>query len=100
MAEYTPSFGLVFAIDAITLPADNSNYYYFCTVCLYPPADYYRSGKVDLSFIYKVDLAVSLTQSLLLQDDPLAYSLTYDRKTVLIIELNRVLLDKNALPAA
>lgn len=62
MAEYSPSFGAVFAIDLVNVPPDTpSNYYYFCTSCLYPPATFYTRGPTDLSFFYQLDLANSLT---------------------------------------
>jgi len=62
MAEYSPSFGAVLAIDLLTLPSESSpNYYYFCTTCLYPPASFYTRGSTDLAFFYQLDLASSLT---------------------------------------
>jgi len=42
MAEYNPSFGIVVMIDSMTVPASKDQYYYFCTICLSPPANYYK----------------------------------------------------------
>jgi hypothetical protein len=44
MAEYNPSFGIVVAVDMISIPSTKTRYYYFCSVCLSPPASYYKKG--------------------------------------------------------
>lgn len=48
MAEYNSYFGIKVCVDCIQLPSDQTNYYYFVTVCLYPPARYYAEDKNDL----------------------------------------------------
>jgi hypothetical protein len=98
MAEYSSTFGIQFAIDIINVPPENVSYYYFCTVCHFPPATFYNKGDADLDFFYKVDLANSLTQELLLRDDPVNYFPQYDPSHVLIIELNRVRLGSSGSP--
>jgi hypothetical protein len=42
MAEYNSSFGIVASIDLIRVSPSRDNYYYFCTLCLSPPANYYK----------------------------------------------------------
>lgn len=58
MAEYNPFFGVYLTIDKLILPKDRQNYYYFMTVCISPPGDYYSSrmrDSDDLKIIYSVD---------------------------------------------
>jgi len=58
MAEYNPFFGIYLTIDKLILPKDKQNYYYFMTVCISPPGDYYSSrmrDSDDLKIIYSVD---------------------------------------------
>lgn len=56
MAEYNPAFGVVVGVDIMRVPSTNLNYYYFTSVCLSPPANYYREKDTDLFFQYKIDL--------------------------------------------
>lgn len=63
MAEYNPFFGVCFTIDKLVLPRDKQNYYYFMTVCLSPPGEYYTSrmrDADDLKFLYNVVAEKSL----------------------------------------
>lgn len=78
LAEYSPTFGIVVNVDLISIPLTTTNYYYFCTICLSPPAKYYRDEENDLIFMYKIDLASSLTRDLLLADDSINYSPYFD----------------------
>lgn len=55
MAEYKQSFGVNFSLDKLSVPKSEFNYYYFVTVCLSPPANYYASktkNPEDLDIIY------------------------------------------------
>lgn len=44
MAEYSPSFGVIIGVDMLSIPTNKRNYYYFCSLCLSPPATYYKDG--------------------------------------------------------
>lgn len=77
-------------IDEMKIPPGQTNYYYFTTVCLFPPAKYYSEDKCDLDFLYKINLSSSSTELLILNQDPLLYYPPYDPNTCLIIELNRI----------
>jgi hypothetical protein len=90
MAEYNPSFGIVFAVDMFNIPTSKINYYYFCSICLAPPAQYYKQGENDLIFLYKIDLATSNTIELVLADDLLSFSPDYNQNTSIIIEILRI----------
>lgn len=69
MAEYSPTFGGILGIDLLSVPSDEpTNFYYFCTACLYPPATFYNRGATDLNFSYQIDLANSLTHQLTFMD--------------------------------
>jgi hypothetical protein len=48
MGEYNPSFGIIVMPDIINVPPSSTIYYYYCTVCMSPPATYYKDGEVDL----------------------------------------------------
>jgi hypothetical protein len=41
MAEYSSAFGVTLALDALLVPSHLTDFYYFCTACLFPPARYY-----------------------------------------------------------
>lgn len=63
MAEYQPFFGVYLSIDKITLPKDKVNYYYFMSVTVSPPGNYYTSRLKDtesLKIVYSVDPQSSL----------------------------------------
>lgn len=72
MAEYNPAFGVIVNVDVIRLPPTNANYYYFTSICLSPPANYYKDKEIDLHFQYLVDLA-SASQEILLKDDGIIF---------------------------
>jgi hypothetical protein len=74
MAEYNPTFGIVVSVDMISVPSSKTNYYYFCSLCLSPPAAYYTKDVPDLVFFYRADLATSLTNDFILSDDLLSLS--------------------------
>ncbi len=95
MAEYNPNFGIIFAIDMLVIPSSKTNYYYFCSLCLSPPATYYKDGENDLVFLYKIDLATSNTSELILADDLLSFSPPYTPNTSIIIELLRIEVSDN-----
>jgi hypothetical protein len=48
MAEYDPLFGVVIEIDNIIVPKTSDKYYYFLTLCICPPAEYYKDISNDL----------------------------------------------------
>ena len=99
MAEYSPTFGAVLGIDLLSLPTDEANnYYYFCTVCLYPPATFYSRGPTDLNFFYQIDLGNSLTHQLTFKDQVVNYFPEYKINTLIIIEVSRVKLSSNGQP--
>ena len=85
MAEYSSTFGMIVGVDMLSIPATKSNYYYFCSLCLSPPATYYKNGENDLIFLYKIDLATSLTYSLIFTDDLLSFSPAFNINTAIII---------------
>lgn len=85
MAEYNPNFGIIFAMDMVVIPSSKTNYYYFCSLCLSPPATYYKDGQNDLIFLYKIDLATSNTSELVLADDLLSFSPPYSQNTSIIL---------------
>jgi len=62
MAEYNPFFGIYVDIDKVSVPITKDPYYYFVTVCLSPPANYYTKNGDDLDFIYKIELNPSRSQ--------------------------------------
>lgn len=90
LAEYNPSFGIIFAVDMFTIPSSKVNYYYFCSVCLSPPASYYKKGENDLIFLYKIDLASSNTAELIFADDLLSFGPNYNQNVSIIVELLRI----------
>jgi hypothetical protein len=98
MAEYNPSFGIVVAVDMLSIPAVKRNHYYFCTLCLSPPATHYKKGENDLVFLYKIDLGTSLTYDLIFADDLLSFSPPFNINTAIILELMRVELSENGTP--
>jgi hypothetical protein len=98
MAEYNSAFGIRVHIDSMQIPPGQNNYYYFSTVCLFPPAKYYSEDKCDLDFLYRIDLGTSLTSSLVLNHDALFYYPPYDPNTCVIIELNRIRLSSSGSP--
>lgn len=98
MAEYNPSFGIVFAVDMLSIPSSKTNYYYFCSLCLSPPAQYYKKGDNDLVFLYKIDLASSNTAELTLSDDLLSFAPEFSPNACVIIELLRVEISQNGTP--
>lgn len=58
MAEYNPFFGVYLSIDKIILPKEKQNFYYFMTVCISPPGNYYSSrmrDTDDIKILYSVD---------------------------------------------
>lgn len=74
MADYSPSFGLEFAVDWIQVAPEDAQHYYFSTACLVPPGAYYSGGRCDLDFFYRLDLASSQTGSLRLLHGPIHYA--------------------------
>ncbi len=95
MAEYSPSFGMIVGVDMLSIPPNKLNYYYFCSLCLSPPASYYKHGENDLVFLYRIDLATSLTYSLVFADDLLSFSPPFNINTAIIIELLRIEVAEN-----
>ena len=61
MAEYQEYFGINFVIDKLVVPETSQAYYYFITVCMCPPANYYKGKAFDLNFCRKVDFSTSKT---------------------------------------
>lgn len=55
MAEYQQYFGMNFVIDKLTIPKTELSYYYFITVCLSPPAKYYKNKGFDLVLMKKIN---------------------------------------------
>lgn len=99
MAEYSSTFGVRVGIDCVKLPPGQTNYYYFCTACIYPPAKYYNEEEEnDLDFFYIFDLASSLTSTLVFNHPNLAYYPPYDPNYALILELSRIKLSSAGLP--
>jgi len=90
MAEYNPTFGIVVSVDMISVPSTKVNYYYFCSLCLSPPAAYYTKDIPDLVFFYRADLANSLTNDFILSDDLLSLSPEYSPNAAVVMELHRV----------
>ena len=89
MGEYNPSLGVTVGIDIMRVPHTNLNYYYFCTVCLSPPAYYYQEKENDLAFKYLIDLG-SLSKELLLRDKESQFNPPADPNAAIIVELLRV----------
>ena len=46
---------------------------------------YKKQDENDLIFIYKINLGISLTENLMLEDDSLNYSPPYNENTCLIV---------------
>lgn len=78
------------AVDGALLPQSTGNYYFFATVCLYPPAKYYSGEGSDLHFAKDVDLASSLTAHLLFRDPQIKFFPKFNSNVFIIIELHRV----------
>ena len=98
MAEYNSSFGVVVSVDMVSVAPSKDSYYYFCTVCICPPATYYKQSEVDLEFIYQIDLSSSFTQDIVFKGQPLTFNPTYSPNTSLIIELNRIRISSSGKP--
>lgn len=77
-------------IDKLTLPKTESFYYYFITICLCPPANYYKNKGFDLHIIRKINFEKSKINELIYNDNEVFYNPPYDRNTCLIIEINRL----------
>ena len=56
MAEYQEFFGVTFVIDRLILPESKDKFYYFFTICMSPPAGYYKSEVFDMELCKKIDL--------------------------------------------
>lgn len=59
MAEYQEYFGINFVVDKLVIPKTELAYYYFITICLSPPANYYKSKGFDLNLIRNIDFEKS-----------------------------------------
>lgn len=97
MAEYNPFFGIYFAIDKIILPKDKQNYFYFMTVCMSPPGNYYASrmkDSDDLKVLCSVDAENSLAYEVVYEKSEMIFEPKYDLNTCLIIEFKRVKVGK------
>lgn len=90
MAEYQEYFGINFVIDRLSLPPTKQAYYYFITVCLCPPANYYKGKSFDLNLCRKVNFETSRTTEMYFLDNEFFVNPPYHKSTCLIIEVNRV----------
>lgn len=61
MAEYQEYFGINFVIDKLFIPKTDVSYYYFITVCISPPANYYKKKNFDMNFCRKINFDYSTT---------------------------------------
>ena len=56
MAEYNEYFGLSLVIDKLILPKTSQKYYYYITICLVPPGNFYKAKSYDLNLCRKINL--------------------------------------------
>ena len=90
MAEYQEYFGVNFVIDKLVLPPTKETFYYFITVCMCPPALYYKNKAFDLNLCRKIDMNVSRSTELFFHDNEFFVNPPYHKNTCLIVEVNRI----------
>lgn len=90
MAEYNDFFGLSISVDELIVPQTNIKYYYFLTLCLVPPGNFYRSKSFDLNLCRRIDTDHSTATQILFEDNEFYYSPKFDKNTSLVIECNRI----------